>query len=130
MKKAVLFLLHPKPFAGVRNLGCRVGAGGFNVVRPAHVMLVDNHGVAEGQSNAANVASWPQFPVGGLGELDVVVRHGRLPRLTQYASVFELEGGLPIGRFKFRTCDPCQEVERNDARLGDLGERVVAKSLQ
>ena len=130
MKKAVLFLLHPKPFVGVRNLGCRVGAGGFNVVRPAHVMLVDNHGVAEGQSNAATVASWPQFSVGGLGELDVVVRHGRLPCLMLHASVFEVEGGLPIGRFKFRTCNPGQEVECNDARLGDLGERVVAKSFQ
>ena len=93
-------------------------------------MLVDNHGVAEGQSNAATVASWPQFPVGCLGELDVVVRHGRLPCLMLHASVFELEGGLPLGRFKFRTRTPGQEVERNDARLGDLGERIVAKSLQ
>ena len=130
MKKAVLFLLHPKPFVGVRNLGCRVGAGGFNVVRPAHVMLVDNHGVAEGQSNAANMASWPQFPVGCLGELNVVVRHGCPLCFAVDASVFELEGGLPIGRFKFRTCNPRQKVKCNDTGLGNLGKRVVAEPLQ
>lgn len=77
MKNAVSFLLHPEALIGIRDFRGCVCPGGFHIVLPAHVELVHHHRVSERQAHAALVASGSKFAVGSLGQLDVIVGHGR-----------------------------------------------------
>lgn len=130
MKKAVLFLFHPETFVSVRNIGGCVRSGGLNIVGPAHVVLVHNHRITERQANTAHVAAGTQFTVGRLCKLDVVVRHLRPSCVVLSASVFELEGCLAFGFIKLGIVYPCQQIKRNNARLSNFGEGVVAEALE
>ena len=77
MKKAVSVLLHPEALVGIRDFGGRICASGFDIVLPAHVVLVDHHRITKREAHATVVASWTKFTVGGLSQLDMVVWHMR-----------------------------------------------------
>ena len=92
MKKAVSVLFHPESLIGVGDFGGGICAGGFHIMLPAHVVLVDHHRVAERQANATVVTSWTKFAVWGLGQLNVIVRHEAPSCCWVGGLVFELEG--------------------------------------
>ena len=64
MKKAVSVLFHPESLIGVGDFGGGICTGGFHIMLPAHVVLVDHHRVAERQAHATVGHRGPSSPFG------------------------------------------------------------------